>query len=445
MIWGRSFSFFRLLRLATGFFCATVLAAVHAPTTALAGGFDTPNLFSARHIGMGGTAVAYVDDPSAVVLNPAGLANIEGRASVLGDLSLLLGRLTASPDPAAQSAESELAIAPFFLVGGAYRFDLGRDAAIAIGAAIFPTAVAAGRYEYTRSYGPAGMLPTEDETRLRFLEFSPALAIRLPGRVSFGAGYRLTYVDFSRQKGPLVDVGAPTLADFTLDGINFTGFRVGAQWEPVEDRLSFGVQYRHRITTDLSADRGVLFDGASSQVFDLSTDIVLPSRLVVGVRGDFDDAALAMDIEYGFNSQNDSNTLSFQRMPGEGAPTSELVNVAEWSDAITIRLGAEYAAPLGAGGETLALRAGYIFDAQTVNRSYPTAFGTPPVATHTATAGLGYDGGAFEINLAYAFRHGATTIDSIPVDARRCDTCSGPGDHALTIHGFYADMSYDFD
>ena len=49
------------------------LAVAFAPTATRAGGYDTPILFSAQHMAMGGAAIAYVDDPSAMFHNPAGL------------------------------------------------------------------------------------------------------------------------------------------------------------------------------------------------------------------------------------------------------------------------------------------------------------------------------------------------------------------------------------
>ena len=75
---------------------ATGLAALGSPALADASGYDTPMLYSARHMGMGGTAIGYVNDPSSLFHNPAGLGQVE-RGEVLGDFSLLLGGIHASP------------------------------------------------------------------------------------------------------------------------------------------------------------------------------------------------------------------------------------------------------------------------------------------------------------------------------------------------------------
>ena len=78
-------------RLALG----AVLLAALCPGLAGAAGFDTPILYTARHQAMGGTAIAYVADPSAGFHNPAGLQGVEG-LGLLADFSLILGKVRAT-------------------------------------------------------------------------------------------------------------------------------------------------------------------------------------------------------------------------------------------------------------------------------------------------------------------------------------------------------------
>ena len=96
------------------------VAALCAATEARAGGYDTPMLYSARHMGMGGTAAGHVRDPSALFHNPAGLAHVP-RVAGLVDFSLLLGKLHASPGATSRNTDSDTTVAPFFLIGGAFR------------------------------------------------------------------------------------------------------------------------------------------------------------------------------------------------------------------------------------------------------------------------------------------------------------------------------------
>src|SRR6266404_1216308 len=161
------------------------------PLVAHAGGYDTPMLYSARHMGMGGTAIGYVSDPSALFHNPAGLANTR-RFGALLDVSLLLARVQATPQDGVQDVRSDMTVAPVFLAGGGYRLNRWLTA----GAAVYPVASAGATYNY--SFAGSDI---ENKTRLVFIEGSAALAANLPGNVRLGAGYRLTYVSLERFQG----------------------------------------------------------------------------------------------------------------------------------------------------------------------------------------------------------------------------------------------------
>ena len=66
------------LRAATAL--ATASSVALTASSAHAAGFDTPLMYTARHQAMGGTAIGYVDDPSAAYHNPAGLQGVHGVA-----------------------------------------------------------------------------------------------------------------------------------------------------------------------------------------------------------------------------------------------------------------------------------------------------------------------------------------------------------------------------
>ena len=425
------------------------VAALALPATsgfipaAWAGGYDTPMLYSARHMGTGGAAIGYVDDPSALFHNPAGLGHV-GRAAAIADLSLLLGRLKGSPSMQALDKESELTVAPMFLVGGAYRLT---DWLVA-GFGVYPIASAGATYKYD-VFGT----PIEDKTRLVFIEGSPGLGITLPGRVRLGVGYRFTYVNLQRYTGN-PSAAVPGI-DFELDGTNLLGFRAGVQWTPI-DPLQLGLVYRHKVTTDVSAGTAI----AAGRMFTAAkTEFLLPSKLGGGVRGDLGDLGLILDVEYLWNSQNEGNALEAVSVPTAEDPTSmpiALPNFFRWSNELTVRTGVEYrllalagaGSPLGA--KALALRLGYVFDGKTANEQYPTAFGTPPGPTHVLTAGAGWNGGWWRVDLAYARRFGSgeVTVADLMAEGRSfCAFCSAAGNdpYQMTIDGLYLDVSFAVD
>ena len=175
---------------------------------------------------------------------------------------------------------------------------------------------------------------------------------------------------------------------------------------------------------------------------------MLPSRLIAGTRIDAFDFALAFDFEWGFQSENTVSPFS-GTLTDTGEDTT-VPNIFNWSDAATIRVGLEYGG-LQVGDNDIKLRGGYVFDDITANPQYPTAFGTPPTATQVVTLGAGFDGGPWQVNVAYAHRWGS--VEGVPADGGEdtptdpsddCAFCSAPGDYAITLNGIYVDFSWAF-
>ena len=128
---------------------SAVGAIAAASRVARAGGYDTPILYSARHMGMGGTAIGYVNDPSAMFHNPAGLGGVRG-LELMANLSPLTGSITSSPgsgpdtmagpDGTFPARTTAPAISPLFLLGAAYRL----AEPVTFGLGFYPVAAAAG-------------------------------------------------------------------------------------------------------------------------------------------------------------------------------------------------------------------------------------------------------------------------------------------------------------
>jgi long-subunit fatty acid transport protein len=406
------------------------------PRVAFAGGYDTPILYSARHMGMGGTAIGYVNDPSSLFHNPAGLGGVRG-LEVLANFSPLTGSITSSPgsgpdttalpDGTFPSRTTEPAVSPLFLVGAAYRL----AEPVTFGLGVYPVAAAAGEYKLTDIQGR----PYIDKTRLVFLEISPGLSVEVVKGLYLGAGYRATMATLERVKGVEAD---PREFNFTLKGTDAKGFRVGAQYH-VNENFSVGVVYRHKIEPELKADKTFAY----YEVTDAKTTFVLPSKLGLGVSGKMDRLHGALDFEYGFYSQNERSDLSGYRASINR--TEVVPNVFDWQNAVTARVGLEYL--LGSESQ-IPVRVGYVFDGKVGNKMYPTAFGTPPAPSHSFTVGGGFRGGdKWQANLGFAYRVASTSISAADVmGAQPCASCSKPGnDYSLKLMGFYLDVSYRFD
>ena len=401
-----------------------------ASTRAQAAGFDTPILYTARHQAMGGTAIGYVNDPSAGFHNPAGLQGVKGIA-LLGDFSLILGKVQGSPfaTPTAHNIESNTVVAPFFLLGGAYRIHEW----LTLGLAAFPVASGGAEYEYD-----IGTLHAHDSTEIVFFEATPLLSLNvpkdrwLPGKLAFGAGYRASMVMFTRKQGEATD---PQLLNLSLNGFNWLGARLGLQYAPI-DALKFGVVFRNKISVKTTADSGTVGGAAAT---DGALKFRLPAKLGFGARFDVAQLGVASDVEWAFQSENTSSHLTgVLHYPNGDIKPADKVNVFNWQNGVTWRLGFEYR--LGSR-PTIPLRVGYIYDSQVTNLAYPSAFGTPAAPTHTLTAGAGYVADHWQLNVAASRRFGpAAHVTDLGAG---CQFCGFAGDYKITMTGLYVDASVD--
>jgi len=396
----------------------TIAAAliVASPIATHAAGFDTPILYSAQHMGMGGAAIGYVDDPSAMFHNPAGLARSMG-LSLMINATMILGSIRSAPDSSLgeQTSEDIFAVAP--LIGVSYR---AADW-IAFGVAFYPVASAGAEYNYEK-----GGRPIFNSTSVTFLEFAPTLAFKLPGNINLGVSWRAIMVGLDRK---LTDVPG---FDVSMSGANLGGVRLGAQWDPIPE-LQLGIVYRNKTTTTIVDKAGLVLLDPKRRV---ETDFVLPSKLGFGARVKIEPVRFALDLEYAFQSQN-----RVSRYLADPPALFPVTNVFNWQDGITLRAGVEYAVE-----DRFFFRGGFIYDTQVGQQKYPTAFGTPPTSSSTMTAGFGMKcGDTWKFNVAVAHRLAQTTVDRGPSGERElCLACSFDGNYKLSMTGVYVDFMYSF-
>ncbi len=423
------------------------LAATLLPSLAFAAGYDTPVLYSARHMGMGGTAIGYVNDPSSIFHNPAGLDGVAGGA-VLGNFSPIIAKIHGSPSDHAvlgadgktsrpgQNIWSETALSPAFLVAAGYRV-LDR---LAVGLSVYPVASAGGRYTYAANKGKE-TVEVSDYTRLVFIDYAPAVSIRLAEGLSFGAAWRYSTAQFQRKRSNPDAIGNPSNVDLDMKGSNMEGFRLGLQWKHKD--FSAGVVYRARTDTEVTADAGTL---ENTKGKNIKYAFVLPAKFGFGFqyRG-VTDLRLAFDAEYTQQSDNDTTTLNGTGLFDSGDPAKPvevpvaIPNIAKWNDNFTLRGGVAYAL------NALELRAGYLLDGAASQPKYVSAFGTPPTETHSFTVGAGYKiSDSLDVSLAAAYRTGKTTVREDEVKNNGCPFCGKAGDYEISVFGGYLDVCWRF-
>jgi long-chain fatty acid transport protein len=377
----------------------------------LLSGLDLPTLYSARHAAMGGAAVAYVDDPSALFNNPAGLLGIE-KGSFLADLSTFVGTLESNPGYANQDASTGAAIAPVPMLGAGYRL----SPRVAVGLAAYPSGAAGGEFHYVNAAG----VRTVDSLSALLVELTPGIAVELLPTLRLGLGYRVTFLRFSRISGAEEN---PSKVNVSLLGSDVSGLRAGLQWQPLP-ALRFGATYRHRLDMTASADSGTLL---GAQAKNIDATLTVPAKLSLGTRVDFGRLGLAGDFEYIFNSQNQALQMTAM-LPAQSSMLSVPFQF-KWDDSIVLKAGAEYGLT-----PSLAARLGYAFDGHATNRHFPSAFTSPPVDAHYATAGVGWQSGSTRLDFAAVYRFATSTYiaQSEIASATQCPFCGNEGTYAAS-------------
>lgn len=407
------------------------------PSAALAAGYDTPILYSARHMGMGGVAIGSVDDPSAIFHNPAGIAAQKAGALHL-DFSPIMGTIKGSPSKTSGNIDTNFSFSPAFLGAFAWRLHQYFSAGIAV----YPAASSGGGYSYSTTDSKGVVTSTEDSAKLVFMEAAPTIAAELLPGLRLGVAARMAQVTFQRSVTNTEKGVETPFHDLDLKGYSFTGVKVGLQYSTGD--LDIGAVYRSGSTSVVEGDKATL-NGIPAA--DARFEFILPSKAGVGVqyRG-IANLRLGADFEYIFNSENDKTFVKGKPCLDGAACTmkgAELAvpNISNWSDSMTVRVGGAY--KIG----SLEPRLGYLLDTQAANISYPSAFGSPPAPTHTLTAGLGYDiSPDLDVSIAGAYRTGGTTVTAEDLAAAKetCAFCGQKGEYAMTLYGAYLDVRWRF-
>jgi len=424
----------------------TILPAAQA----FASGYDTPILYTARHIGMGGTAIGYVNDPSAVFHNPAGLGHLTGGAVTL-NVSPLFGQITGSPSADAISEKSETALIPMFMAAAGYNI----TDRLSFGVAVFPLGGGSGSYKYSKTSAGGTVTNTEDMTSLAFIEVSPALAYEFPflgGKVRVGAAWRYTLTQFQRKVTNTDEGKDPVIFhDMDMTGTDLSGYRVGIQGTFGD--LDIGMVYRSGFTVAMDeVDRTEKTTVNGLEARDVGFEFNLPPKLGVGAELQMTRSLrLAADMELLFNSFNKEQNFTGKAFVAgtqiDEFKRGDLVNYSRWDDGITMRLGGEYTV-----SEALMARLGYVYDSKSANTAYPSAFGTPPGPTQSFTGGVGYAlSKSLSLSAAVAYRSGEAVVTKkmLPkpdgeMDLPGCPFCGKEGTYSISMVGAYFDCVMRF-
>jgi long-chain fatty acid transport protein len=373
-------------------FLLTVTGLLALPLPALAGGFEHQAM-GAPALGRGGAYQAAVDDPMALLYNPAQLSAVPGTQLTVGaNLPLYnscfaragnypLGGAAGQPYPEVCNSASPLP-APYV----ALAFQPTPKLGIGVGV-LAPPGVGAVRYGRADGtmVGPGGEeLPTpsrylliERNTPLFFPTVGAAYEV-LPWLrlgASFGAGMSLvnfsTAIASTGSEAPALDLQTQA------KGQDLFVPRIGASVHAVpHDNLDVMLGFlwtsdiRARVDLDVSGSLSGEIEGATlhtPQPWQLSFGVRYADRIHARERGPRSGRRLDGTINDRMTNERwDVSVLMPEGANLAGVPVDDVVLPHNWRDQIALRIGGDYNVIPG----MLALRAGLSFESNGVSRGY---------------------------------------------------------------------------
>ena len=355
------------------------LSLVALSSTAFAGGYRVA-LQGVRQAALGGTSSTHTRDASVAFYNPAGLAFVDAKLSIVaGGFGVKSEAKWQDPYTLnTAKTDNKLSTPVYFAVS----YKPVDDLAVAL--------------SVTTPFGSALKWPSDWENRanitgieLQAINIQPTVSYKFTDWFSLGAGFIYTHGAATLNKIQTVagnDIGLE-LDDDDAHGL---GFNVGAMFKPT-DKFTVGLAYRSNV--DANANYGKvtwsnvpegLLTNPTFQTTQWKTTLPLPSEFTVGaaykITPKFE---LFADIAWQNWTRYEDLTITLQN-PQTGYE-QESVSVKNWKDNTIFRVGAEYTF-----SDLVQGRLGYYYDQSPVSSEYWSSE-TPSANLHSFTAGLGFN------------------------------------------------------
>jgi len=387
-------------------------------TPAIASANPEPTAYDARSIGMGLTGVTYLEQPAALVLNPANLEGIEKLGFTFHFTGLFTNQRAPVEGPNTRvetslGSQSGLGIGPIpsgFIAGriaprvvfaGGIYIETGYGSSFK-GVTCVDGDPVGGPPDYAPSTPPDCEVPTAQDLDVTFFigEFSAGFSFRVHEKFWLGVALRLP---FSKQTADLTqNIGAATEllpspfyagVKNDLGGMGFPSPKFGFTIKP-HRKVNISAMYRMYSKIKLTGTtETVLFEGAAPSILDAQADWFIPHALAFGVSYQANShLLLAFELRIQFHGAdktgNKNQTVTTTDPTGTLPDQPPLVVPFGWQNTYSLKIGFEYRFKK----ELLALRLGTNI-ANSATTGEWTQYFTPPPTNFmfsTYSAGLGF-------------------------------------------------------
>jgi long-chain fatty acid transport protein len=377
-----------------------IVIAVLAAGSALASGFRIPEQ-GAKAMGMANAWVAQADDATAIYFNPAGIAQI-GRPDANVGVTFVAPGITHTTSKGAEvDAESNLFLVPNVnatcnMGTSNWAFGIGVSAPFGLGTEWADDSFA--RYAST-------------ETTIQLIDVNPTLAYKFNDAFFLGVGldyYSSTVtikkrvpwgaLSYQATKNPAL-LAVPD-GGFQLKGDgDGWGYNAGILYK-FDKNYTFGMAYRSGFTVKYEGDADLTDIGGVGLVKYRGKTFTTPGNAELKYPGVLQmgfaarvvpKLLLEADIEW-----TDWSTYKQLAINFDSPLVADTVNIKDWKDTWTIRIGGDYAF-----SEAFHGRLGYLYDQSPVSSDHYDTLLPDGKARHGFSIGAGYVKGKFSVDAAY--------------------------------------------
>ncbi len=354
-----------------------------------------PSSYDAKSNGAGTTGMAYLDNPSALAINPANLAGID-RGGMSVNLTPVLAISQAPLAGANSEVKSDLGFGPIPSLFGAARV----ADRVVLGFGAYALGIFGAKYSNVQNlYGDQG---TTGDFEVTFVSGEAAIGVAIEILSSLDLGIALR-VPFAWQTATipaqLGGAGSPVIpVTATLGGAGWPGGRIGLTWRATP-LIAASLMYRTVATSKLSGDLSASIvpdnpdsDLTSGATAEFSTPHVLSGGVAFSLLNDSLIVAGELHVMF-YEASSQKQTLTLEAFEGTDLGTAEIPFL--WQNAYSLRFGVDYQI-----NSRFAVRGGYVPSSSATTDAGAQPVTPPPAWSHSFSAGFGASWQSFGVDFA---------------------------------------------
>jgi long-chain fatty acid transport protein len=419
-----------------GLFVAMIAASLAAK--APANGFrllDQDAFATAR----GEAFVATADNASAIYYNPAGITQLDGNNLRSGIYGIYVNADYRPTNGAANSGNTYHDIDHFAAVPQVFLTHSFDQLPLSLGLGIY--APFGGKVNWPED---TGFRSVATRGALTYTSINPVIAYKILPSLSIGAGAMFNYGKIDSEQG-LTRLEVPFENYFLFKGLGWGfGYNAGIRWQPL-DQISFGATFRSLAHIKMNGYTELEeLPRIPDQQLSAQADYTFPLTAVVGMSyRPTPKWNLEFDADY--TDWSSFGTVNIWQAPVP-FPTSQVLNqnipvTLKWQPSWVYEFGATRYFDSG-----WQISAGYVFNQNSVPDSYYTPLAVD-MDRYFLSAGAGYKGKRFSLDVAYQFGYGPThTVSGSLSSSSPAGTTgqSADGSYGFISHAVIATVGVHF-